>query len=76
MSETVEVKTVQKLYSLPGYLARFYEILQDNPKITQFYAYELLENEFELIFGVKRYASYDSFRMSLTYRRNKAKIIY
>jgi len=71
----VELATVKRLYKFSGFVARYHEILQDRPGIKYIDAYEALEIEFELIFGYRRFMSYNSFRNTVSYHEGQSHYI-
>lgn len=58
----IEVDLVQRLYSRSGYFDRFYEILYETDYSTYREVWNILEKEYEVIFGQPRYTSYQSFK--------------
>jgi len=71
----VELATVKRLYRFSGFVARYYEILEETPGIRYTAAYEVLEVEFESIFGYRRFMSYDSFRVTKHYHKGQSHYI-
>lgn len=60
-----------KLYHDHEFDKRFYEHLQTVETLQE--AWELTESDFKKVFGVNRYASYESYRCSKYYRMKKRK---
>lgn len=53
---------IKRLNSQQGYFDAFYELLADNPGITNKQAWLMIEEIYEEWYGLNRYASYASFR--------------
>jgi|TARA_R100001594_G_scaffold33325_1_gene61754 hypothetical protein len=67
---TIEIE-ILALLSPSGFEKRFHKNCQKSK--TYYDAYELTEQEYEKNFGKRRYASYDSFRVTKN-RKNRNKV--
>ena len=64
---------VRLLYSSNGYFDRFYNIIYEK-QCSYREAYEILETEFEQLFGERKYSSYSSFKTRKSAYLSKQKV--
>jgi hypothetical protein len=59
---TPTVKHIRAILTTEGFIRYFFQMIRDNPAITQTDAYEKTEKEYEEITGRRKYSGFDSFR--------------
>lgn len=67
-------RKAQEMLTTGGFIRYFFNMIRENPDITQTDAYEKSEDEYKKFFGVRKYSNYDSFRkMKTRYLRRRVK---
>ena len=70
MNTDAQIKLMREISTRDGFTRKFYQYLRES-KITQQQAFDKLNEQYEQLFGKKRYSNFESYRKTRDYQLRK-----